>query len=334
MKLREIREVDMTYILGIETSCDETSAAIVEDGRHVKSNIIYSQIPIHREFGGVVPEIASRNHIIKIREIVSKAIAEAGITKRDLDAVAVTMGPGLVGSLLVGVNYAKALSYSLGIPLIGVNHLDGHISSNYIAFEDLEPPFIALIVSGGHTHFYNVKDYGDYEAIGRTRDDALGEAFDKVARVLNLKYPGGPEIEKLAKNGNNSIKFPTVLLEKDSLDFSFSGIKSNVINFSRNNEFKKEDLACSFQECVFEIVRQKILRASLQTGMNKIVVAGGVASNSRLREVLDTLDLDIKYPPLSLCTDNGAMIAASAYHKFLKKEYEDLSLNAVANFCL
>ncbi len=334
MKLRGIREVDMTYILGIETSCDETSAAVVEDGRHVKSNIIYSQIPIHREFGGVVPEIASRNHILKIREIVDKAIDEAGITKRDLDAIAVTMGPGLVGSLLVGVNYAKALSYSLGIPLIGVNHLDGHISSNYIAFEDLEPPFIALIVSGGHTHFYNVKGYGDYEEIGKTRDDALGEAFDKVARVLELKYPGGPEIEKLAKNGNNNIKFPTVLLEKDSLDFSFSGIKSNVINFSRNNKFKNEDLACSFQECVFEIVRQKILRASMQTGMKKIVVAGGVASNSRLRAVLDTLDLDIKYPPLSLCTDNGAMIAASAYHKFLKKEFENLALNAVANFCL
>ncbi len=324
----------MTYILGIETSCDETSAAVVKDGREVISNIIYSQIPIHREFGGVVPEIASRNHIIKIREIVDEAIKKANLKKEDLDAVAVTMGPGLVGSLLVGVNYAKAFSYSLGIPLIGVNHLDGHISSNYIAFKDLEPPFVALIVSGGHTHFYHVKGYGDYEEIGRTRDDALGEAFDKVARVLDLKYPGGPEIEKLAKNGDNNIVFPIVLLEKDSLDFSFSGIKSNVINYSRNNTFKKEDLACSFQECVFEIVKQKIIRASNQTGMKKIVIAGGVAANSRLREVLDGLDLEIKYPPLSLCTDNGAMIAASAYYKYLQKDYEDLTLNAVSNFCL
>ncbi len=324
----------MTYILGIETSCDETSAAVVKDGRDVQSNIIYSQIPIHREFGGVVPEIASRNHIVKIQEIVDEAIRSAGIEKEDLDAIAVTMGPGLIGSLLVGVNYAKAFSYALGIPLIGVNHLDGHISSNYIAFKELKPPFIALIVSGGHTHFYRVEDYGNYEEIGRTRDDALGEAFDKVARVLDLPYPGGPEIEKLAKNGVNNIDFPTVLLEKDSLDFSFSGIKSNVINFSRNNTFKKEDLACSFQECVFDIVKQKIIRASNQTGIKQIVVAGGVASNSRLREILDALDLDIKYPPLSLCTDNGAMIAASAYYKFLEKKYEDLTLNAVANFCL
>ncbi len=324
----------MTYILGIETSCDETSAAVVKDGREVQSNIIYSQIPIHREFGGVVPEIASRNHIVKIQEIVGEALKSAGIEKEELDAVAVTMGPGLIGSLLVGVNYAKAFSYGLGIPLIGVNHLDGHISSNYIAFQDLKPPFLALIVSGGHTHFYKVEDYGEYEEIGRTRDDALGEAFDKVARVLDLKYPGGPEIEKLAKNGVNNIDFPTVLLEKESLDFSFSGIKSSVINFSRNNEFKKEDLACSFQECVFEIVKQKIIRASRQTGMKKIVVAGGVASNSRLREILDALDLEIKYPPLSLCTDNGAMIAASAYYKFLEKKYEQLTLNAVANFCL
>ncbi len=324
----------MTYILGIETSCDETSAAVVKDGREVLSNVVYSQIPIHREFGGVVPEIASRNHILKIKEIVDKALEEAKIEKEALDAIAVTKGPGLVGSLLVGVNYAKAFSYSLGIPLIGVNHLDGHISSNYIAFKDLEPPFIALIVSGGHTHFYKVEEYGSYEAIGKTRDDALGEAFDKVARLMNLKYPGGPEIEKLALHGECNIKFPIVLLEKDSLDFSFSGIKSNVINYTRKNTFKKEDLACSFQECVFEIIKQKVQRASDFTGMKKIVIAGGVASNKRLREVLDTLELEISYPPLSLCTDNGAMIASSAYYKFLQKNYEDLTLNAIPNFCL
>ncbi len=323
----------MAYILGIETSCDETSAAIVENGRNLLSNIIYSQIPIHREFGGVVPEIASRNHILKIQEVVDEAIIKAGIKKNDIDAIAVTKGPGLIGSLLVGVNYAKAFSYALDVPLIGVNHLDGHISSTYLSFNKLEPPFLALVVSGGHTHFFDVRDYGEYINIGATRDDALGEAFDKVARVLGLNYPGGPEIERLAKNGKDIISFPRVLLEKDSLDFSFSGIKSSVINFSNKNEFKPEDLAASFQECVFEILKIKLKRAVEFTGAKTIVVAGGVVANTRLREVLNELDVDIKYPDIKLCGDNGAMIAASGYFKYLNKEYEDLSLNATANFC-
>lgn len=324
-------------ILGIETSCDETAAALVEDGRILHSSVLHSQIPIHIPFGGVVPEIASRSHVERIEGIVKRALSQGKKTLDDVDALAVTQGPGLIGPLLVGLNYAKGLSYALKKPLVAIHHLDGHVASNYLAFPELEPPFLALILSGGHSHFYEVEDYGVYRALGGTRDDALGEAFDKVARILGLPYPGGPQVELLARKGEKSFKLPKTMLEKDSLDFSFSGIKSAVKNLSDKLEMsdrQRADLACSFQEMVFEIVRDKLALAMEKTGRRKLVIAGGVASNMRLREVLSELDAQLFIPPLSICTDNGAMIAAAGYYKYLRGDFAPLELNAQANLPL
>lgn len=323
-------------ILGIETSCDETSAAVVRSGREILSNVIHTQIPLHIPFGGVVPELASRSHVEKILPVTEEALKQAGVRKEELSAIAVTSGPGLVGPLLVGVSFAKALSFGLGIPLIGVHHLDGHIAANYLSFQELEPPFLALIISGGHSHFYDVQRFGEYTLLGGTRDDALGEAFDKVARVLGLPYPGGPHLEKLAKEGKPTIELPVTLLEEDSLDFSFSGIKSAVKVLSEKIDLEAEraNLAASFQETVFSIVAEKIRRAAKQTGAKRIVIAGGVAANTRLREILDGLSIEALYPPLSVCTDNGAMIAAAGYYLFDQGKCSPLSLNAKANLSL
>lgn len=325
----------MAYILGIETSCDETAAAIVESGRRVLSNIVYSQIPIHRQYGGVVPEIASRKHVEVIRSVVEQAIEDSGISATELSGVAVTQGPGLVGPLLVGLSYAKAYSYGLGIPLLGVHHLDGHICANYLAFSDLAPPFLALIVSGGHSHFYQVSDYGQYQLLGGTRDDALGEAFDKVARMLGLGYPGGPEVEQLALDGQDRHDFPMALLEPDSLDFSFSGMKSAIHNYlQKYPETDRADVAHSFQERAFDVVVEKIERALVQTGAKTLVIAGGVASNQRLRQRLAHLDVDLRFPPLKYCTDNAAMIASSGYYMLQRGEQSSLELNAQPNLSL
>ncbi len=331
-------------ILAIETSCDETSVAVIEDGRRILANVIDSQISIHRKFGGVVPEIASRRHIEKIDEVLQEALRDSGLGLEELDAVAVTQGPGLVGALLVGVNYGKALAYGLKKPLIGVNHIDGHIAANYLAFDWLEPPFMALIVSGGHSHIVEVLDYGIYRLIGQTRDDAIGEAFDKVARTLGYGYPGGPFIDAASQKGDaEAIHFPRTYLEKDSYDFSFSGIKSAVLNYLNQLQMKglevvKEDVAASFQEAVVEVVVNKIIKATRVCGHDTLVVAGGVASNTRLREALtsegEKNGLRVLFPDLSLCTDNGAMIGAAAYYQFLKNDLADLTLNGIPNLQL
>lgn len=328
----------MTYILGIETSCDETAAAVVKDGREVLSSVIYSQIEIHKLYGGVVPEIASRKHVEKIREVVEKAVADSGMDKHALDAIAVTQGPGLVGPLLIGLSFAKAMSFALDKPLIGVHHLDGHICANYLAFAELEPPFLALILSGGHSHFYHVRDYAEYELLGSTRDDALGEAFDKVARVLDLPYPGGPHLEQLALQGKDRHLFPKALLEDSSLDFSFSGMKSAIRNHVQKHPLKDDeeraDIAHSFQERAFDVVFEKIRRALEQTGERRIVIAGGVASNQRLRTRLQALNAEVLFPPLEYCTDNAAMIASSGYFLYKKGKRSELTLNAKPNLRL
>ena len=331
-------------ILAIETSCDETSVAIIKNGREILSNVVYTQIDIHKKFGGVVPEIASRKHIEKIDLIFAQSLKESGLEFEDLDAIAVTYGPGLVGALLVGMSYAKALAFGLGIPLIPVNHIDGHIAANYLVFPDLKPPYIALIVSGGHTHIVDVLDYGEYKVLGRTRDDAVGEAFDKVARTLGFPYPGGPYIDEAAKKGNaEAIKFPRTYLEKDSLDFSFSGIKSSVLNYLNSMKMKEievnaNDVAASFQEAVIDVLIKKIIDATLKMNHKKIIIAGGVAANSHLRSRLKKeakiYQLNVFYPPLSLCTDNAAMIGAAAYYQFKKRTFANLDLNAVPNLKL
>jgi len=335
--------MDVT-ILSIETSCDETSAAIVKNGREVLSNMIYSQIDIHKKFGGVVPEVASRNHVEKISQVVDEAMDEAGVTFDDIDGIAVTYGPGLVGALLVGVSYAKGLSFSLNKPLVPVNHIEGHICANFIAHKELEPPFISLVVSGGHTHIVHVKDYGEYEILGKTRDDAAGEAFDKVARSLGLGYPGGPLIDKLAKIGNEkAIDFPRVYLEKDSLDFSFSGIKSAVLNYLNQQKMRdlpivNEDVAASFQKAVVEVISDKVIAAADKLGVKTIVLAGGVAANSGLRREfeskLENRAIDFKYPPIILCTDNAAMIGSAGYYEYINKRFADQTLNAISNLKL
>ena len=331
-------------ILAIETSCDETSVAVIKNGREILSNVVYTQIDLHKKFGGVVPEIASRKHIEKIDLIFAQSLEESGLNFSDLDAIAVTYGPGLVGALLVGMSYAKALAFGLGIPLIPVNHIDGHIAANYLAFPDLKPPYIALIVSGGHTHIIDVLDYGEYEVLGRTRDDAVGEAFDKVARTLGFPYPGGPYIDKAAKDGNKeAIKFPRTYLEKDSFDFSFSGIKSAVLNYLNSMKMKgieinANDVAASFQEAVVDVLVEKIIKASLKMNHKEIIIAGGVAANShlrkRLKEEAEIHYLDVFYPPMSLCTDNAAMIGAAAYYQFKKGIFANLDLNSVPNLKL
>ncbi|WP_027632264.1 tRNA (adenosine(37)-N6)-threonylcarbamoyltransferase complex transferase subunit TsaD [Clostridium hydrogeniformans] len=331
-------------ILAIETSCDETSAAVVKNGREVLSNIISSQIDIHTKFGGVVPEVASRKHIEVIDGVVKEALEEANMTFDNIDAIGVTYGPGLVGALLVGLQYGKGLSYALNKPLIGVNHIEGHISANFIEHKELEPPFICLVVSGGHTFIVYVKDHGDYEIIGQTRDDAAGEAYDKIARALGLGYPGGPKIDKLAKEGNeDAIKFPRANFHDDSLDFSFSGVKSSVLNYLNKMEMKgeeviKADVAASFQKAVVGVLTDNVIKTCKLKKVDKIAIAGGVAANSALRESLikegEKIGVKVLFPPLVLCTDNAAMIGSAAYFQYIKGNTSSLDLNAKPNLKL
>ena len=331
-------------ILAIETSCDETAAAVVKNGREVLSNIISSQIALHTLYGGVVPEIASRKHIEKINQVIEQALAEADVTLDELDAIGVTYGPGLVGALLVGVAEAKAISYAKGIPLVGVHHIEGHISANYIENPDLEPPFGCLVVSGGHTHLVAVKDYGEYEILGRTRDDAAGEAFDKVARAIGLGYPGGPKIDKAAKEGNpQAISFPRAKIGDSEYDFSFSGLKSAVLNYINGCRMKGEeisvpDVAASFQKAVTDVLVEHSMHAVREYGFKKMARAGGVASNSALRSAMEEAcrKENVKFyrPSPILCTDNAAMIGAAAYYEFQKGFRSDFSLNAVPNLKL
>ena len=320
--------------LGIESSCDETSISVVKNGREILSNVINTQIDIHEIYGGVVPEIASRNHIENISAVYKKAIEEAGITSEDIDIVSVTYGPGLVGALLVGLSYAKALSFALNKPLIGVNHIQGHIAANYITHPKLEPPFLCLMMSGGNTQIILVKDYTHFEVLGRTKDDAVGEAFDKVARVVGLGYPGGPKIDKLAEEGEANISIPKTHF--DDLNFSFSGIKTAVINLHHKNpDINKADLAKSFEKTISDILVEHIHTAVKMTGINTIVLAGGVSANSYIRNsFLAQKDLKVYMPDLKLCTDNGAMIAAAGYYNYLDGDISDLSLNAIPNLKL
>lgn len=328
-------------ILAIETSCDETAAAVVRNGREVLSNIISSQIELHKLYGGVVPEIASRKHIEKINQVIEEALTEAKITLEEVDAIGVTYGPGLVGALLVGVAQAKAISFAAKKSLVGVHHIEGHVSANYIENKDLEPPFLCLIVSGGHTHLVLVKEYGKYEIIGRTRDDAAGEAFDKVARAIGLGYPGGPKIDKLAKEGNKkAIAFPRAQIEDAPYDFSFSGLKSAVLNHINSCEMKKEeincaDIAASFQEAVVDVLVTKTMSVAKKLGMTRVAVAGGVASNSSLREAMaaacEANALSFYHPSPIFCTDNAAMIGVAAYYEYLSGARAGLDLNAIPN---
>lgn len=332
-------------ILAIETSCDETSAAVVVDGREVLSNIISSQIDIHTKFGGVVPEVASRKHVEAIGFVVQEALDKAGVTLDEIDAIGVTYGPGLVGALLVGLQYAKGLAYALKKPLIGVNHIEGHISANFIQYKELKPPFVCLVVSGGHTFIVYMKDYGEFEVLGQTRDDAAGEAYDKVARAIGLGYPGGPKIDKLSKEGNpQAIKFPRANFHDDkSLDFSFSGVKSAVLNYLNQMEMKKEeinkaDVAASFQKAVVDFLVDNAMKACKLKKVNKIAVAGGVAANSCLRETLISAgrkdNIDVLFPEFVLCTDNAAMIGSAAYFEYMKGNVAPLTLNAIPNLKL
>ncbi len=336
----EKKEKDV-LILGIESSCDETAAAVIRNGREVLSNIIASQIELHKLYGGVVPEIASRKHIEKINQVIEEALEEADCTLDDLDAIAVTYGPGLVGALLVGVAEAKAICFAKNIPLVGVHHIEGHVSANYIEHPDLEPPFLCLIVSGGHTHLVLVKAYGVYEIIGRTRDDAVGEAFDKVARSIGLGYPGGPKIDKLAKEGNpKAIRFPKAKIEEAPYDFSFSGVKSAVLNHingckMKGEEINEADIAASFQNAVVEVLVEKTMLAAKEYNMKTIAIAGGVASNSALRkamsEACEKEGYTLSYPSPIYCTDNGAMIGVAGYYEFMNGTRHGWDLNAVPN---
>ena len=323
--------------LGIESSCDETSVAVVKNGREILSNIIDTQIPIHEKYGGVVPEIASRNHIEAISRVTKKALEEAGIEFKDIDAICPTYGPGLVGALLVGLSYGKALSYALNKPLVGVNHIQGHIAANYITYQDLKPPFLCLLVSGGNTQIIHVKDYTEFELLGKTRDDAIGEAFDKVARVVGLGYPGGPKVDKLAKEGIPNIDLPKTYFE-NSLDFSFSGIKTAVINVNHKKpDINKADLCASFEKAVTEVLIENVKKAIKQTGCTKLAIAGGVSANSYIRNEilkLENENLKVYMPDLKLCTDNAAMIASAGYFKFLNGNINELDLNAVPNLKL
>ena len=323
-------------ILGIESSCDETSVAVVKNGRNVLSNVINTQIAIHTQFGGVVPEIASRKHVENISNVTKQALKEANVTFDDIDAIACTYGPGLVGALLVGVSYAKALSYAINKPLVGTNHIKGHIAANYITNPNLKPPFLCLVISGGHTHLVHIKNYKDFEIMGKTRDDAIGEAFDKVARVIGLGYPGGPKVDNLAKEGNANIVLPKTHFE--NLDFSFSGIKTSVINLHHKNpDVNKADLCASFEKTVTEELINNTLEAAKILNINKIALAGGVSANSYIRANFENLKNDgyeIYYPDLNLCTDNAAMIASAGYYEFINGRISDLTLNAVPNLKL
>ena len=328
-------------ILAIESSCDETAAAVVKGGREVLSNVISSQIELHKLYGGVVPEIASRKHIEKINQVIREALDEAKVTLDDIDAFGVTYGPGLVGALLVGVAEAKAIAYARGIPLVGVHHIEGHISANYIEHPELEPPFICLVVSGGHTHLVRVADYGKYEILGRTRDDAAGEAFDKVARAIGLGYPGGPKIDKLSKEGDpEAITFPKAHVADSPLDFSFSGVKSSVLNYingctMKGTEYNQADIAASFQKSVVDVLVEHSMQAVEMYHMDRFAIAGGVASNSGLREAMkqacEKKGIKFYYPSPIYCTDNAAMIGAAAYYEYLAGTRHGLDLNAVPN---
>ncbi|MCU6762647.1 t(6)A37 threonylcarbamoyladenosine biosynthesis protein [uncultured Roseburia sp.] len=331
-------------ILAIESSCDETAAAVVKNGREVLSNIISSQIALHTLYGGVVPEIASRKHIEKINQVIQEALDTAKVTLDDITAVGVTYGPGLVGALLVGVAEAKAISYARKLPLVGVHHIEGHISANYIENKDLEPPFLCLVVSGGHTHLVKAADYGVYEILGRTRDDAAGEAFDKVARAIGLGYPGGPKIEKAAREGNaEAISFPKAKISDSIYDFSFSGVKSSVLNYINNCKMKEipivqADIAASFQKAVIDVLIEHAMKAVEETGIKKFAIAGGVASNGTLREGMraacEKRGVAFYHPSPVLCTDNAAMIGTAAYYEYLAGTRHGLDLNAVPNLKL
>ena len=326
------------YILGIESSCDETAASVVKNGREVLSNVISSQIALHTLYGGVVPEIASRKHIEKINQVIEQALADAHVTLEDITAIAVTYGPGLVGALLVGVSEAKAISFATGIPLVGVHHIEGHISANFIENKELEPPFICLVASGGHSHLVVVKDYGEYEIIGRTRDDAAGEAFDKVARAIGLGYPGGPKIDKVSKEGNpDAIHFPRAAVAENEYDFSFSGLKSAVINYLHNQqqagrEVNRSDVAASFQRAVVDALVKEAVHAMQHTGYNKIVLAGGVSANKTLQNTLakamEEIGAQLVHPTPILCTDNAVMIACRGYFMYQAGSFSPLDLNA------
>lgn len=335
---------DDLLILGIESSCDETAAAVVKNGREVLSNVISSQIDLHTLYGGVVPEIASRKHIEKINQVIEQALLDAKVSLNDIDAIAVTYGPGLVGALLVGVAEAKAISFATGIDLVGVHHIEGHISANYIEHKELEPPFMSLVVSGGHTHLVNVVDYGTYEILGRTRDDAAGEAFDKVARAIGLGYPGGPKIDKVSREGNpDAIKFPRAKVNASIYDFSFSGLKSAVLNYLNSCEMKGEeivvaDVAASFQKAVVDVLVDNSIMACRQNHCRKFAIAGGVASNSALRaamkEACEREGIEFYYPSPIFCTDNAAMIAVAGYYEYIRGTRSGLDLNAVPNLQL
>ena len=331
-------------ILAIESSCDETAAAVVKNGREVLSNVISSQIELHKLYGGVVPEIASRKHIEKINQVIEEALTEAGVTFDDLDAIGVTYGPGLVGALLVGVSAAKAIAYARKLPLVGVHHIEGHISANYIENLELEPPFACLVVSGGHTHLVVVRDYGKYEIVGRTRDDAAGEAFDKVARAIGLGYPGGPKIDKLSREGNaNAIAFPRAKVADAPYDFSFSGLKSAVLNYLNGCKMKNEpiveaDVAASFQKAVIDVLVEHSMHAVEEYGFKKFAIAGGVASNSSLRNAMQEAcrkrGVEFYHPSPVYCTDNAAMIGAAAYYEYMAGTRHGWDLNAVPNLKL
>ena len=336
--------MDNVTILAIESSCDETAAAVVRNGREVLSNVIYSQIDLHTVYGGVVPEIASRKHIEKINQVVDKALHDAGLSFSGIDGIAVTYGPGLVGALLVGVSFAKALSFATGIPLIGVHHIEGHICANYIENKDLKPPFMALVVSGGHTHLVKVKDYGEYEILGRTRDDAAGEAFDKVARAIGLGYPGGPKVDKVSKEGNpEALVFPKAKVNDSIYDFSFSGLKSAVLNYLNQAEMKGEkivvpDVAASFQKAVVDVLVEHTISAAKEYGFKEVALAGGVASNSALRAAMEEEctknNIKLYRPSPIFCTDNAAMIGVAGYYEYIKGKRSDYHLNAVPNLKL
>jgi len=325
------------YILGIESSCDETSASVVRNGREILSNVIDTQIPIHEKYGGVVPEIASRNHIEAISRVTMFALEQANVKFEDIDAVTPTYGPGLVGALLVGVSYAKALSFAINKPLVGVNHIHGHIASNYLTYKELEPPFLCVLISGGNTEIVHVKDYTEFEVLGKTRDDAIGEAFDKVARVVGLGYPGGPKVDKMAKNGKPIYDLPKTHF-KDSLDFSFSGIKTAVINLHHKTpEINKANLCASFEKTVTEILIEHIKKTIEITGLKTVALAGGVSANSYIRKAFLELEkekIKVYMPDLKLCTDNGAMIGSAGYYNYIAGKRDGLELNAIPNLKL
>ncbi|MBM6949480.1 tRNA (adenosine(37)-N6)-threonylcarbamoyltransferase complex transferase subunit TsaD [Mordavella massiliensis] len=337
-------EMKDTLILAVESSCDETAAAVVRNGREILSNIIYSQIDLHTLYGGVVPEIASRKHTEKINQVIEKALAEAGVTLAEIDAVGVTYGPGLVGALLVGVAEAKAIAYAAGKPLVGVHHIEGHIAANYIEHQDLEPPFLCLVVSGGHTHLVRVRDYGTFDILGRTRDDAAGEAFDKVARAIGLGYPGGPKIDRVAREGDpDAIAFPRAHVEDALYDFSFSGLKSAVLNYingcrMKGETFSQADVAASFQKAVTDVLVANAMHAVEEYGADTFAIAGGVASNSALRAAMQEAcakrGVKFCYPSPVYCTDNAAMIGVAAYYEYRKGTRSGWDLNAVPNLKL